>query len=384
MQKIRYKELLDISSAWIWALDINSVLTYCSENSLLYVGYTREELIGTSPFKYMDTKEIKKIYLTFKEAIKYKTNIINLEHNFVCKDGSTITVVANAIPILDEEGEVLCFQGTSRDITQEKETDKFLKNLNASLKEKVQSQHDLNKEKEQQLIQQSRLAQMGEMISMIAHQWRQPLGAISATAINMQLKIELDSYDLSQKQNTKAYQDYIYSELSNINEYVQTLTTTIDDFRYFYKPNKQVVSTKLDTICTKSLNIIKASLMNENINIIREYNSNETVKMYKNEMMQVVLNILQNAHDNFKEKNIKDPYILIKTEGKVLSIFDNGGGIPQDILDKVFDPYFSTKKNKNGTGLGLYMSKTIVEEHHNGILMAKNVNNGVCFTITLF
>ena len=260
----------------------------------------------------------------------------------------------------------------------------FLKNLNATLKQKVQTQYQQNLEKEQQLLQQSRLAQMGEMISMIAHQWRQPLGAISATAINMQMKIELNSYDLSQENGKKIYQDYLYSELTNISEYVQNLTTTIDDFRNFYKPNKEIITTKLENICIKSLNIIKASLMNENVNIIREYNSNFKIKMYENEMMQVILNILQNSHDNFKEKNIKDPYILIKTEDKSISIFDNGGGIPKDIIENIFDPYFSTKQNKNGTGLGLHMSKTIVEDHHNGILSVKNINNGVCFTITLF
>jgi len=384
LQKIYYKELVDISSDWVWALDTNSMLTYCSDNSYDYAGYTVEELLGTSPFEYMDLKDRIRVARAFKKAILYKNRIFNLEHSFLCKDGTKISIILNAIIILDENDEVVGFQGTSRDVTKEKETGAFLKNLNATLKQKVKTQYEQNLEKEQQLLQQSRLAQMGEMISMIAHQWRQPLGAISATAINMQMKIELDSYDLSKEEGKKSYQDYLYSELTNISDYVQNLTTTIDDFRNFYKPNKEIISSKLENICRKSLNIIKASLINENVNIIREYNSDLEVKMYENEMMQVVLNILQNSHDNFKENNIKDPYILIKTEDKSISIFDNGGGIDKDIIDNVFDPYFSTKKNKNGTGLGLHMSKTIVEEHHNGILSVKNINNGVCFTITLF
>ena len=384
MQDIQYKQLLNISSDWIWATDTSYKLTYCSDNSFEYAGYTVHELLNTSPFDYMNDNDRKKVALTFKKAIQTRSNITNLEHQCRCKDGTYISIVVNAILVYDSKKKVVGFQGTSKNITSEKETGIFLKNLNASLKEKVLSQYEHNKETEQQLLQQSRLAQMGEMISMIAHQWRQPLGAISATSINMQMKIELDAYDLSNDDGKKIYQEYLHSELENINNYVQNLTTTIDDFRNFYKPNKRLISTNLQNVCTKSLNIIKASLRSENINIIREYDSNEEMLMYENEMMQVILNILQNAHDNFKEKNIKDPYLLIKTDGKRLSIFDNGGGIRKEILEHIFDPYFSTKKNKNGTGLGLYMSKTIVEEHHNGILSAKNINNGICFTITLF
>ena len=100
--------------------------------------------------------------------------------------------------------------------------------------------------------------------------------------------------------------------------------------------------------------------------------------------MQVILNILQNSYDNFTEQQIKDPYIIIKTEGKCIYICDNGEGIPENIIDNIFDPYFSTKVQKNGTGLGLYMSKTIVEEHHNGILSVENKDHGACFKITLF
>jgi len=384
MQKIRYKELLNITSDWIWALDINSKLTYCSENSYQYAGYTVNELLGRSPFEFMNSNDRSNVARAFKKAVKEKSKVSNIEHKFIRKDGTVISIIANAILIYDDFENVIAFQGTSRDITKEKETGIFLENLNASLKRKVEHEHQLNKEKEQQLIQQSRLAQMGEMISMIAHQWRQPLGAISATAINIQMKIELDSYDLSDENGKKIYQKYLNSELTNINEYVQNLTNTIDDFRNFYKPNKHVITTKLENICEKSFNIIKASLQSQNVNIVREYNSNDEIKVYENEMMQVILNILQNALDNFKEKSTKDPYILMKTEGKILKIFDNGGGIAPDMMEKIFDPYFSTKKNKNGTGLGLYMSKTIVEEHHNGILSVQNINNGTCFNIVLF
>lgn len=164
---------------------------------------------------------------------------------------------------------------------------------------------------------------------------------------------------------------------------MENLTTTIDDFRTFYKPNKKSVTTSFEPIITKVLGIMQSSLDNANVDLLYNYYSNEEMEMYDSEMMQVILNIFKNAQDNFKEKKIQNPKITITTGGKMLSICDNGGGIPNEILEKIFDPYFSTKNEKNGTGLGLYMSKTIIEEHHNGTLRAVNVDDGVCFKINL-
>ena len=126
----------------------------------------------------------------------------------------------------------------------------------------------------------------------------------------------------------------------------------------------------------------------DTIELIEEYNSKKAIEVFDSELMQVFLNILKNAQDNFREKvHIKKPSINIKTsdtqKGVLVEITDNGGGIPDYILVKIFDPYFSTKDEKEGTGLGLYMSKTIVEEHHSGKFYAKNIENGVCFFIEL-
>ena len=239
------------------------------------------------------------------------------------------------------------------------------------------------RKQEEQLIQQTRLAQMGEMISMIAHQWRQPLGAISATSINLQLKLELEEFDLEKEQERETFLNYLNKSLGNVDGFVESLTTTIDDFRNFYKPNKQAVKIKLEELISKSLSIINSSLINDNIKILQDFNPKEEIELYDSEMMQVILNILKNAQDNFKEKDIKEPYIKITTKNKTISISDNAGGISEDIIGKIFDPYFSTKDEKNGTGLGLYMSKIIIEEHHKGKLLVSNRDGGACFKIEL-
>ena len=255
--------------------------------------------------------------------------------------------------------------------------------LNKNLEQKIKDEVSKNRQKEKQMLHQSRLAQMGEMISMIAHQWRQPLGAISTTAVNLKLKLELEAFDLETKEGVQEANTYFLKRLSNIEDYVGSLTTTIDDFRNFYKPNKESIHVTFESVATKALDIIGASLANDNVELIYEYHSQEMIEMYNSEMMQVILNILKNAQDNFKEKTIKYPHITIRTSEKSISISDNGGGISKNLIEKIFDPYFSTKDEKNGTGLGLYMSKIIVEDHHKGSLHVSNSDDGACFNIEL-
>jgi len=240
-----------------------------------------------------------------------------------------------------------------------------------------------NREQEKQMLMQSRLAQMGEMLSMIAHQWRQPLGAIASASANLKLKLMLGSFPLESEASREECSQYFSERLENIEGYVDNLTTTIDDFRNFYKPNKTSVELSLKEVVEKSIQIIGSSLKNNNIKVVQECNSEEIFSIYDSEMIQVVLNILNNAQDNFLEKNIQNSTITIKTNASELSICDNGGGIPEDIIENIFDPYFSTKHEKNGTGLGLYMSKMIVEEHHSGTLQVVNIDGGVCFHINL-
>ncbi len=237
--------------------------------------------------------------------------------------------------------------------------------------------------KDRFLLQQSRLAQMGEMISMIAHQWRQPLGAISATSNNLKIKLELDVLDFDSKEGIQETKEYFLHRLSNINTYVHGLSTTINDFRDFYKPNKRKTSATLESIIRKSLKITSSSLISDNIEVIEDFRFNQEIEMYDSELMQVILNLIKNTQDNFQEKDIKNKFITITTGDTSISVCDNGGGILPEIIPNIFDPYFSTKEEKNGTGIGLYMSKMIVENHHKGKLHVENTKEGVCFTISL-
>ncbi len=252
-----------------------------------------------------------------------------------------------------------------------------LKQVNKTLNQKVKKEIEINREKELQLIHQSRLAQMGEMVSMIAHQWRQPLSSISSTVTTLELKVIMDEYDST----------YFTQQLKNISNYSQYLSSTIDDFRNFYKSSDVKIQIKLEEIINNALKIIEPSLDSKGIKINKYYKSNQSLLTYANEVQQVIINILQNAQDILIQRDINNPTINISIdiseEMNIIEIIDNANGISEDIILKIFDPYFTTKDTLDGTGLGLFMSKKIIENRCNGKLLVFNKNNGAVFKILL-
>ena len=250
--------------------------------------------------------------------------------------------------------------------------------LNRTLETRVEDGLRKNRAKDAQLIHQSRLAQMGETISMIAHQWRQPLNSISAESANLLLKTRLGS----------ANDEIIIQGSQNISKYSQHLSDTIDDFKDFFKPDKERILTNYNDIVSSVCNIIDNSLEMKNISMIKELSCHENFESYPNELKQVILNLIKNSEDALLENEVKEPFIRIVTYVNsnnrcILEISDNAGGIDEKIIDKIFDPYFSTKSKKDGTGLGLYMSKMIIEEHCNGKIIVQNKEDGVVFRILL-
>ncbi len=250
---------------------------------------------------------------------------------------------------------------------------KELEQLNHSLKDKIEQEIEKNRQKDRTMQQQQKFAQMGEMLSMIAHQWRQPLSAISSTAGALKLKARLNRLDT---QTTIEFAE-------DINDFSQHLSRTIDDFRKFFKSNKEKENITYNELVDSVSSIVEISLINKNIKFIKELNSTETFYTFSSELKQVILNLIKNAEDILIENEIKNPIIIIKSEKNILSISDNGGGVPEEIIDKIFDPYFTTKNSINGTGLGLYMSKSIVEEHCGGKLTITNNQDGAVFQIIL-
>jgi signal transduction histidine kinase len=261
----------------------------------------------------------------------------------------------------------------------------ILRRYNKRLKNEVSFKVEELRQKDELLLQKYRMAAMGEMLSMIAHQWRQPLGAISSAVMSIDIKLARGKFDLTTESGREEFLSYLEKKHSNINEYVNYLSGTTDDFRNFFNPNRDKESISLTKPIIDALHILQKFLETSDIEVLVDFDIEDEYMMYQNEIMQVIISILRNSQENFVFREIEDPEIDIKVyredSNLVISICDNGGGVPKDIIGNIFEPYFSTKHEKNGSGLGLYMSKVMVEDHHDGKLTVENTEKGVCFNI---
>lgn len=244
-----------------------------------------------------------------------------------------------------------------------------------SMKERIHLAVAEIRQKDQMLIQQGRFVAMGEMFNNIAHQWRQPLNNIGLILQNIQLGCEDGEIDAK----------VLNKELESAMEVVMHMSHTIDDFRNFFRQDKEKQEFVVNKVIANSLEIVAAILESQAIRVDISAQEDVTTTGYQNEYGQVLLNILANARDVFVERNVEKPCITItlgRENGRsVLSICDNGGGISEDIMPKIFDPYFTTKDKSMGTGIGLYMSKVIIENNMNGRLTARNSAEGAEFII---
>jgi signal transduction histidine kinase len=314
----------------------------------------------------MSTKEIKKQ----KELEK----MLDDELEFIVKASASIVVFVVIISLLLSRKVNHIFLQYQAEV--QKRTDE-LEKLNESLEQRVAEGLKAQREKDKMLIQQSKMAEMGDMISMIAHQWRQPLNQMSYLFMNIDSAYEY-------KELTKEYLD---EKLKEGNELLEFMSVTIDDFRNYFRPDKSKEFVLVSDVVNASVTLMQKSLEISGVEVELEAQGRELTHIYKNEFIQVMLNLIKNAKDILVDKNIQNPKITIisrcKKDKLIVEVCDNGGGIDKNIIDKVFDPYFSTKDKHNGTGLGLYMSKMIIEEHLDGKLSVFNSKEGACFKIEI-
>ncbi len=244
-------------------------------------------------------------------------------------------------------------------------------------------EHKLERQ-ERQIVMQSRMAQMGEMLSMIAHQWRQPLGAMASTIVTLQTK--LFSGELTYRYPRDPDGTYLHKRLARIGTYVDHLASTIDEFREFFKPDRGKTSFLLSDAAEKAIYLLSGSLEHFHIGVERIYKDKGAIESHEKEMIQVLMSLLGNAKEALLEREVSAPTIRIELDRVknlyILSISDNAGGVDEAIMERIFEPYFSTKAN-SGSGLGLYMSKIIIEEHCRGNLLVQNTPSGAKFSMIL-
>ena len=359
----REQQLLDaqrIAHIGNWILDVNSMQAEWSSEI----------------YKIMDVSPDTEVSPEFLASIVYPDDWSKVEESLMLaakdgkshhmeyrvtrlSDGETRWVECRGIRVDGDDNTPSKLVGTLQDITQRKIAEAKLR------------------EQEELMIAQSRQAAMGEMISMIAHQWRQPLSVISMGVNNMLLDVELES--LSDK-NVKEYSNYILMQTEH-------LSKTIDDFRDFFRPNQEKQDVHLTSVIEDTIKVIGHSLKGYNISFIVQNDKDISIVAHRRELIQVLINLISNAKDAISENKEDNGEITISIdedgENIIIRLCDNGGGVDESMRAKIFNPYFSTKQNTNGTGLGLYMCKIIVEKHFNGRISLENMPKGACFKISI-
>ncbi len=265
------------------------------------------------------------------------------------------------------------FLERGREVRKSKMAQEELKVLNLTLESKINEEVSKNTKQLQILQQQSKMAQMGEMIGAIAHQWRQPLNSISTSIQNLK-------YDY--REGLLEDEDYIKSFISKNKNTIVFMSQTIDDFRNFYQVEKKKILFDVKEAVQSVIDIQFAVIEHHKISLSFTGESFIYNGLYS-EYQQVILNIINNAKDALVENNIQNPMIKIEIDEGNVIIKDNAGGIPLEIIDRIFDSYVTTKKESKGTGIGLYMSKIIIEENMNGKLTVRNEDDGAVFEICL-
>lgn len=375
-ERIRYLTLMESASDGIHVLDMNGNIVECNDAFASMLGYKKEEIDGTNISDLLYNGTNANIEAIFQSSTDKPALISDMK--YIKKNGSIIDAQINSKTIKLED-KVFVY-ASARDITKQKKLESELKQLNDNLTIKVEEETNKRVLQEKLLIQQSKMATMGELLGMIAHQWRQPLNALA---------IGIQDAELSQRDG-ELDDEYMARFKQNSMSIIQQMSKTIDDFRSFFKPTKSKENINIYGSIEQVMRVMGPILTNDNIEVILPQKSECTVYGYKNELEQVLMVLINNAKDALLDKKVAHPYIKIqidadnKESGNVkITVEDNGGGIAEDIIDRIFEPYFTTKEQGSGVGIGLYMSKEIIERQMKGSIAVKNAADGAVFTIDI-
>ncbi len=358
-----------------WLNDENLTVTFVSQ-SISKFGYMPDDLLQKN-IMYADIiykDDLDMVLSSLREHIENGLESFSCTYRIRSIDDDSFKwVFSHAIFIKDDFGHVTDLYGYIYDITAIKQSEQ-------ELEFRVKEEVDKNIAKDRLLVQQNKLAAMGEMIGAIAHQWRQPLNNISLI-----LHFVRDNFE-----NQKLNRDMISKYLDKGKKQIEYMSHTIDDFRNFYKPSKQRSKFSIKSALLSTIDIMSTKLEQKDIGMEIEV-EDFMLNSFENEFKQAVLNIISNAKDAIlqikeKDKEFKGNISVVGRKTKKsyeIVISNNGGEIKEKIIDRIFEPYFTTKFEKQGTGIGLYMTKMIIENSMLGIIKIDNIKGGVKFTITL-
>jgi PAS domain S-box-containing protein len=393
----QYKEAIEKSNI-ISKTDVNGIITFVNDEFCNISGYTKSELIGQNHniVRHPDVSKDKFSLLwdTIKNKNIYKSTVKNR-----AKDGSTFYVNTTIIPIVDENENIAEYVAIRYDVTKEvllkeellkkeaqyeelnrslekrvEEQTRELKELNQTLEERVRDEIAKNEDKQRVMFWQSRHASLGQMLANIAHQWRQPLTELSLAMFNIKKAAQNDRAEDVAK---------FYDESKNI---IKNMSQTIDDFTNFFSPDKEKHYFNISESIQEAIGLLESVINDEMITIKTSFEDIEVLGI-TNELTQVIINLINNSKDAFIHNSIllREIAITIKRENAfaLIEVGDNAGGISKENIEKIFEPYFTTKHKSRGTGLGLFMSKMICEQGLGGTLDVKSKKNTTTFSIKI-
>lgn len=397
-----YRTVADFTMDWEYWLSTDGSFRYVSPSCEEVSGYTRDQFYNDSDLlaRIIHPEDLT-LFKEHMQRIFHNESTEPLVFRIITHEGQERWISQVCRAIYGPDGTFMGQRASNRDITDLKIAEKLvlqktlqlekevaerqaaqknlalkqleLEEINQSLEERVKKTIEELRQKDQMMITQGRQAAMGEMIGNIAHQWRQPLNALSLLLANIK-----DAYTYNELDAA-----YMEQATADGNRLVQKMSATITDFRNFFRPDKERVSFPAIKQVTSAIDLMSSSFNNSNIGIRVDSDPKVVLYGFPNEFSQVLLNLLSNAKEAILAHGVARGEVVINIsaeEGQgVVTLRDNGGGIRTDLLDRIFEPYFSTKSM--GTGIGLYMSKMIIEQNMEGTITAHNVEGGAEFKI---
>ena len=381
----------------LYVKDRESRLIFLNPATAKSIGKPVDELLGKNEYDWLPDREQAEIMIANDRRVM-ETGITLVVEEAMTGPYGVRQLLCTKSPLRNEAGEIIGIVGINRDITAKKraeedlhrikkeleirvversqELERTYEELHHEIKERMAALEELHV-KERLLIQQSRLAAMGEMISNISHQWRQPLNILGLIIQEMVLAAN----------SGKITQTTLSASVAKAMQIISEMSRTIDDFRNFFSTDKMTVSFTICEVLDKAITFMESIFKQMQVHVEMSCEEDVRVEGLRNEYTQAILNILSNARDAFLERETVDPRISIRlfleNDRAVVIIKDNGGGIPEEIVDRVFEPYFTTKGPDKGTGIGLFMSKTIIEKNMGGRLTACNAGTGAEFRVEI-
>ncbi len=392
-QKEYVEAVIESNNNAIIAIDGTSKITTYNKKAQEMFGWTKEEMLGTRKLSLIIPNKYKTAHDKASNTYLHSgvsCGILGGAHELEAqrKDGTVFPIEISFGSKYKAENSIVI--ANISDITLKKENENNLKLLNESLEQKVkdrtkeleflntnlenivQEKTDQNTKQLEILQQQSKMAQMGEMIGAIAHQWRQPLNELGINIQKLKYNYKANEID----------ENFIKAFIDKNKKTIQFMSNTIDNFRNFFRVDKSKENFSVKKAIEDTVSMQSSQLNSHDI-ALSIHGDDFIVEGFHSEFQQVILNIINNAKDVLIYNKIDTPKIEIVLENESLRIGDNGGGIPQDIINRVFEPYYTTKEQGKGTGIGLYMSKMIIEDNMKGKLFVENKNGGASFLIRL-